>query len=242
MGGHAARQKGCWAETFGWAALRRGAGLISALTLLGALAACGSTTPTKTAQTTTTIPSAAQLKVKLLAVSDVGAGWRVGEAINPQDLASVGQSVPCSNVALDPTVAKRLTAVTGIQFDPTDRSSRNLIELVITGQPRQLDADLQALSRAFDSCSAHAATATSTTKLTVKKLAIPNLGDQRGAYVVTEAEESSGAWYSRGATVRIGTVAVVVGLVEVLYHHATPQISDATFVKILETAVAKLTG
>ncbi len=174
-------------------------------------------------------------------MSDIEAGWQGGQAITPEDLSSVGQSIPCSELTLDPAVAKRLTAVTGIQFEPTDHSRKHLIELVITGQPKQLADDLQTLFGAMDSCSTKTATTTGTAKLTVKEFAIPSLGDQQAAYVMTDTADSAGAFYVRNAIVRFGSVAVALGLLEVVpTAQATPQISDATFVKILKTAADRL--
>lgn len=208
-----------------------------------ALVACGSGTTRQTVAPSTTIPSTAQLEARLLDVGDVGAGWKVGPAINPQDLSSVSQSIPCSDVTIDPSVAKRLTAVTGIQFEPRDGSSRQMIELVITGESKQLDSDLQALIGAMDSCSAKTATTSATSKLTVQKFAIPKLGDQQAAYVMTDSADSAGAFYVRSAIIRVGSIAVAFGLTEVVATpQDKPQISDDTFVKILKTAVDKLSG
>lgn len=142
----------------------------------------------------------------------------------------------------DPALASRLTAVTGIQFEPTDHSYKHLIELVVTGDPAQLGADLQKFISAMDSCAAKTATSTATSKLTVKQMAIPQLGDQRVAYL-TITPVNGAAFYGRGAMVRFRSVAVVVGLTEGLYSpRGTPQISDSTFVSIVKTAYDKLAG
>lgn len=220
---------------------------ILALAFSVLLAACGSgggggkTTPTPAsgAKTTTppssasTTPSAAQLEKGLLVVGDLGTGWKIGEPINPGDLASVGQAVPC----LDPAVAKRLTAVTGIQFEPTDRSYKHMIELVTIGDPAQLNSDLQALVGAVDSCGASAA-ATGTEKATVTRFDLPPLGDQRAGFIT----RTQAGWYGRGAYVRVGPIAITFGLTEILGPQAKPQVSDQTFLHLLQTAVRKLSA
>lgn len=220
--------------------------LVLAFTVV--LAACGSgktggkaTTPPVTAVTT---PSTAQLQARLLTVSDVGSSWNVGPAINSEDLSSVTQSIPCPDAAINPTIAKRLTAVTGIQFEPADRSYKHMIELAITGDPARLDSDLQTLFGALDACATTTSTATGTTKLTVKRLSIPDLGDQRAAFVMTGLDESAGSsatWYVRNAAVRVGPVAIMLGLTEILATpQDKPQISDESFVQLVQTAVGKL--
>lgn len=228
--------------------MRLRVGLVAgALTLSMALVACGSGTssktgaptttaaptttgaPTTTAAPTTTVPTAAQLQARLLGAGDVGAGWQVGGSINPEDLSSIGHANPCGNDKIDPAVAKRLTAVTGVQFEPTDHSYKHFIELVLTGDPAQLGSDLHALMAALDSCPA------------VKDLSIPKLGDQQAAYVITDAESANAVWHVRNAVVRVGPVAVAVGMTEILPSaQARPQISDDTFVKVLRTAVDKV--
>lgn len=231
--------------------MQRAVGLVVALGLSAALVSCGSATTSRSApapQTTSSTLSRTQLQTRLLTVGDVGSAWQkgqdqVGEAITPEDLASVGTSIPCSDVAMDPALAKRLTAVTGVQFQPADHSPKHLIELVITGQPGQLDSDLRALVGIMDTCAARTATTTGTSNLTLKKLALPTLGEQQAAYVMTDSVDSSGVFYVRNAIVRRGSVAVVLGLMEGLATvQDKPQISDATFVAMLRTAVDKVHG
>lgn len=209
------------------------------------LAACSSNgTGGKTSTTTTATLSAAQLQPKLLTLADVGSAWKAGEAINTEDLSSVAQSLPCGDSALEPTVAKRLTAVTGVQFEPADRSYKHLIELVITGRPEQLHGDLQALFATMEMCPTTASSPSASTP-TVTKLTIPALGDQRAAYVLIGAESAGSptTWYVRDAAVRVGSVAITFGLTEILSSpQDKPQISDATFVQLLQTAVGKVSG
>ena len=224
-------------------------GLVASSGLVLLLVACGSgtnnqTTPSTNIPSTSTM-STAQIQQRLLTAADVGAAWRVGQSITPEDLSSLSTSVPCPGPTVSPAVAQRLTAVTGVQFEPTDQSYKHLIELVLSGEPKQLDSDLQALFEAMDSCSALASTATGATKLTIQKLAVPKLGDQQAAYVMTDTEspDSTATWYVRNAVVRVGSTGVAVGLAEILATpQDKPQISDETFGKILESAVGKLRG
>lgn len=191
-------------------------------------------------RTSTTAVPASKLGAMLLEARDVGAGWQVGSDVNDADFSDATK-MPCADVTMDPTIAKRLTPVTGIQFEPTDRSYRHIIEFAVTGDAARLDADLRALFAAMESCS----TVTSTTPgtLTVERLTIPELGDQRAAYTLTgtESPDATMTWYVRNADVRVGPVAIELGLTEILSTpEEAPHVSDGDFVKLLETAVAKL--
>jgi len=230
--------------------MRSRVSLIAVLGIVVVIGACGdngttgkATRPTPSSSVTT-IPSA-QLDKMLLDVGDVGAGWQVGPPLNPEDLSGFTQ-IPCPDSVVNPTIAKRLTPATGIQFEPTDHSRKHMIEFLVTGDAQRLDRDLQALSGALEACSM----ATSTTAGTggtvkVEKLPIPELGDQRDAYViaVTASPDSQATWYVRSAVVRVGSVATSLGLTEILpTPQDQPHISDEEFVKILKKAVAKLGG
>jgi hypothetical protein len=213
--------------------------LILAFTVV--LAACSSG---GTGGAATTPPSPSEVQARLVAASDLGSDWKLGEDINATDLSSVRHSIPCPDVQVDPAIAKRLTAVTGIQFDPAKHAYKHLIELAITGDPEQLHSDVQSLVAAMDSCATTAA-ATPAMRLTVKRLAIPQLGDQRAAYVMIarESAHSTTAWYIRNAMVRVGPVAIAFGLMEIVgTPKDKPTISDETFVHLLQTAVAKLSA
>jgi hypothetical protein len=230
--------------------MRARASFIAVLGLVVALGACGdngttgkATRPTPSAPVTTL--SSAQLDKMLLDVGDVGAGWQVGPPLNPQDLSDFGQ-IPCPDSAVNPTITERLTPATGVQFEPTDHSRKHMIEFLVTGNAQRLDRDLQALSGAMEACSmATSTTAGTAGTVKVEKLTLPELGDQRDAYViaVTGSPDSQATWYVRSAVVRVGSVATSLGLTEILpTPQDQPHISDKEFVKILETAVAKLGG
>ena len=63
------------------------------------------------------------------------------------------------------------------------------------------------------------------------------------AAVLIGVESPEATWYVRSATVRVGSVAMTLGLTEILpTPQATPQITDAEFVHLVETAAAKLSG
>jgi hypothetical protein len=221
--------------------VRGRATVIAILGLVVALVACGD--DGTTSQPTTTL-SMAELQAKLLDVGGVGAGWQLGHAVNDADLSDATQ-IPCEGVTLDPAVTQRLTPVTGIQFEPTDRSYKHLIEFALTGDPKQLESDLQTYFATLEKCSTVTTTTPAAPALTINKLTVPKLGDQRAAYVITgkESPGSDTTWYGRSAAVRVGSIAIELGLTEIL--SATqdkPQISDDAFVKILQTAVAKLSS
>jgi hypothetical protein len=69
------------------------------------------------------------------------------------------------------------------------------------------------------------------------------LGDQRAAYVLTGVESPDATWNVRSAEVRVGSVVTEVSLTEILSApEDEPTVTDAEFVQLLETAVAKLSG
>lgn len=221
--------------------------LVALLGLVGALVGCSDdeatrdTTPATTVSVETTVAlSPEQLDAMLLDASDVGAAWQLGPAVTDADLADATQ-IPCPDTALDPGVTDRLTPVTGVQFEPVDHSSKHLIEFAVTGRPEQLDGDLQVLFDAMAACAATTPTTIGTGSLAVEPLTIPELGDQRAAYTLIGVESPDATWYIRNAEVRVGAIAVEVGLTEILQTpDDEPSIGDAEFVRLVQTAVAKL--
>lgn len=220
--------------------------LLAVLGLVVVVIACGdngqtrATAPTSAASVTTTTMSTVHLGAMLLDASDVGAGWQVGSDVNEADFADAARS-PCG-AAMDPSLTQRLTPVAGVQFEPTDRSYKHLIEFAVTGDPTQLDSDLQAFWNAVESCPTSTSQAGT---LTVETFAIPALGDQRIAFTLTgrESTDTTATWHGRSAAVRVGPTAIELGLTEILSApQETPSISDAEFVKLLQAAVAKLAG
>lgn len=206
---------------------------------------CGSdeTTSTTEAQTTTTM-SIAALHDMLLTVDDLGTGWVTGEPINAADLTDSVQ-VPCPDQGINPTIAARLRAQSAVQFDGAGASYSHLIEFIVSGEPTQLAADLDVWFEGFDACMTSTTSAGSDpTLLSIEQLALPTLGDQRGGYVLDGRESSSDTvvWHGHTAIVRVGGVAITVGLIEILDSaSAQPTIDDAAFVTMVEAAVANLT-
>ena len=222
--------------------------LLATFCLVGALAGCNGdddatqdTTPATNGSVETTIPSSSDgIGAMLLDADDVGAAWQLGPAVTDADLIDAVQ-IPCPDMGINPTIADRLTPVTGIQFEPVDRSSKHLIEFAVTGDPARLAADLQVMSDAMEACSATTPTTTATGSLTVEPLTVPELGDQRAGYVLVGVESSDATWYVRSADVRVGAIAIHVGLTEILQTpDDEPSISDAEFVQLVQTAAAKL--
>lgn len=194
------------------------------------------TTPTATA----TVP-ASDLETMLLDVADVGPGWELGNAVNDQDFADVVQ-LPCPDTGVNPTILERLTGESGIQFSPTDRSYRHIIETLVTGEPQRLTTDLEVLFDAVQPCPPSESSPGTPTP-TYAQLDLPLLGDQRLAAVFIGAESKQATWHVRTAWVRVGSVAMTLRLTEILATpDDTPQVADAEFVQLAETAAAKLTG
>ena len=234
------------------------ASLIAVLGLVGALFACGgdgksvnTTNPTSSVPasatsnsvtTTDTTMSTAQLDSMLLDVGDVGGGWQLGPEVADADFSDSTQ-LPCNDMALNPTIIERLTPVTGIQFEPTDRSYKHIVEFLVTGEPQRLALDLQFYFEGMEACAATTPTTIDAGTLTVEPFTIPMLGDQRAAYVLTGVESPDATWYVRSAEVRVGSIATEVALTEILSTPENePTVTDAEFVQLLETAVAKLSG
>lgn len=203
--------------------------MVIVVALAGLLMACGDD------GTTTVAPHS-----PLLDLADTGPGWRLGPDVNDADFADSTQ-LPCDDMALNPTINARLTPVAGIQFEPTDGSSRHLIEFLITGDTQRLEADLQAYFEAMNDCAAATPVTTGAGTLTVKAFGIPPLGDQRAAYAMTAVLSPEATWHVRTATVRVGSLAARVALTEILTEPDTqPTIADDDFVRLVEVAVAEL--
>lgn len=214
--------------------------MVVATLLLG----CGDDTTSVSSTTSTEITTTTTVTdgpdERLLGLGDVGSGWQMGPGVNDADFRDSTQ-LPCDDMALNPIIAARLTPVTGIQFEPTDGSSKHLIEFLITGDEPRLAADLQAYLEAMGACEAATPATTGAGTLTVTTLTLAPLGDQRGAFVLTADVSPDATWHVRTATVRVGPVATRVALTEILpTADAPPAVSDADFVQLVEAAVARL--
>lgn len=205
-----------------------------------ALAACGGG-GTSSSGPTETVP-AATLQTKMLTVADVGAAWKLGHEVTELDFGDATKS-PCEDAGLNPTIAARLTPVAGVQFEPVDGSYRHLIEFAVTGEVARLTTDVQLFAEGYELCNGKPADG-GTAGVTITKLTIPKLGDQRYAYTVFAklSPDEPTVWYGRSVLVRVGTVMVTVGLTEILDSPAAkPTVTDAALVTIVEKAVAHLT-
>lgn len=215
--------------------------------LAGATVACGddgasldTTIPGTAVPVDTTLPG--EPSGPLLTTLDVGREWQVGPEVNDADFGD-STRLPCDDVALNPTIARRLTPVAGIQFEPVDRSSKHLIEFLLTGEAPRLDADLQAWTDAMESCATTTPATTSAGTLTVEAFTLPPLGDQRTGFVLTADLSPGVTWHVRTAAVRVGSMASRVALTEILSTPDSPvTVSDADFVDLVETAAAKLSA
>lgn len=230
--------------------MHRRLAIITAVTVTLGAAACGgddstgSTTAAPVTALAATTVSPADLDAMLLTATDVGEDWTEGHTIGPEDLSSFAQ-LPCPDSALNPLIVDRLTAVTGVQFDPVDRSSQHVLELLVTGEPARLSTDLELLAEAaLAPCAVDGSTSAGAGGVTVEPMSIPALGDQRMAYTARASESTTGpTWYVRIAVVRVGSVALQLGLTEILAtSHGDAHVSDGEFARLLETAVGELSG
>lgn len=229
---------------------------MAALALSAMVVGCGdsdsdSTTVPSTSIDVSTTPSSSvvatsmpddELEALLLDVGDVGTGWKVGSPINLMDLTMSAEL--CADVVLDRELAQRLNGDVGIQFEPADGSYRHLMEQLNVEEPGRLSLDLQAFFDAAAECVAAAPTTPGTSVPTMEVFALPALGDQRQgfAYMALESTEAP-VWFVRMAIVRVGQIAVMLGLTEILdTPDQTPTTSDAEFVALVERAVDRVLG
>ncbi|MGE0731826.1 MAG: hypothetical protein AB7O92_25740 [Acidimicrobiia bacterium] len=210
---------------------------------LAAVLACGGSGNGGTTSTTAdTTALAAKLEADLLTVADVGPLWQLGHAVNDADFTDAMQ-LPCADAALNPSIAARLLPTAGVQFEPVDHSNMHLMELARTGPAARLATDLDLLREAIEACTGRHTAGTDAGTVDVAALAIPELGDQRFAMLLTgtQAADAGVTWYVRVATVRVGTVAIDIRLTEILDTPSDgPQITDAAFVGIVEQATSRI--
>lgn len=215
--------------------MRTRIGFFGVFALAAVMVACGDDEGSSTA---TTAPTTA--KVVLLTVGDVGSVWKVSNAVNDADYADAFQ-VPCADTALNPTIRTRLTPTSGVQFEPVDHGSQHLIEMIVTGEAARLDADLAIYIEALQSCTANP----SADLLSYEQMMVLDMGDQSATFEATAYESGSSGpvWYIRSSIVRVGGVALTLGLSEVLDNKdLEPAISDDEYVRILEAAVTGLSS
>lgn len=219
--------------------------LVAILGLAGVLAGCGDDGPGSVAPTeptttpTSTAPSSGEdLESLLLVADDLGAGWELGQPVNEFDFTDSTQ-IPCDAMGINPVIAQRLTPTTGVQFTPADDSMQFVAEFAVAGQADRLEADLYFFTEGMDACAASTASGDQA-GLSVERLPLPAVGDQSMAFTTIGGEPSGPTWHVRSARVRVGAIVITLDVTEIGADPTQPTMSDAEFVELLETAVAKV--
>jgi hypothetical protein len=201
---------------------------------------------TSTTAAPTTTVSLADLRERLLTAGEVGAGWKPETEITAADLGGIGE-LPCSGVpdlAINPTIAARLVAATGIIMSPTDGTPRGIKEILVTGEPDRLSRDLDAVIGATtDNCIGKDLVTKDHEKVRMEVVALDGIGDQRSAVTVTVGEppDYQSTWRGYQAVVRVGPVAMMISTFQVMgTPDAKPVMDEAGFVALVKQAVAKL--
>lgn len=181
------------------------------------------------------------IETKLLTAEEVGSTWKLGPEVNEMDLTMNVEI--CPGVVLDAGRAKRLSGRVGVQFEPSDKSSRHLMEQFLIGDPAKLNSDLRVYFDTLTVCPVDPAGAEGT-YLSLQPLDVPVLGDQSLGVAIKAQESASGpVWFVRQAVVRVGGTAVALGLTEILPSAtAQPNISDNGFYAIVTKAFNKLSA
>ena len=176
----------------------------------------------------------------------MGSGWKPETEITAADLGGIGE-LPCSGVpdlAINPTIAARLVAATGIILSPTDGTPRGIKEILVTGEPDRLARDLEAvIGAATDNCIGKDLVTKDNEKIRMEVLALDGFGDQRSAITVMVGEppDYQSTWRGYQAIVRVGSVAIMISAFEVMgTPDAKPVMDAAGFVRLVEQAVSKL--
>lgn len=217
--------------------------------LAAGLSACGS--DGSTATTTTAAPSTtavSELKAKLLTVDElvgVDGEWTVMTDMTPDDMGSLGES-PCPDGALADDIVERLRPTDAVIFEPSDSSMRGVQELILSGDPAQLESDLAAVFGSSETCVGEQYEVPGTgEKVQYDLVDVAELGDQRIVARITafEPPDFTTTWRGHMAVVRVGGVAIMLNEFEILDSPDTEAaMSDDEFVTLLEAAVAKLAG
>ena len=216
------------------------AALAISVPLLLMVAGCGNddeTSPTTSAEATSTTSETGMLEELLMTLADIGANWRLGNTVGGADFDDANQ-VPCDDTALNPTIRERLRPIIGRQFEPDDGSYRHLMTTITLGDPGRLALDVGFLIDAIRACPAMATFEGSS--VSIEQMEIPDFGEQRAAFKITASTDEP-VWLVRTAVVRVDRRYLSVSLTEILDSSQTePMISDATFIEIVEKAVERL--
>lgn len=225
----------------------------TAVVLVAVVTACGSdksapaTTPATTSAASTTVPGP-DLTPLLLTVDDLvglDGEWTVMTDMSPDDLGSLASS-PCPDTTLDPELVERLRPTAGVIFEPADGSMQGVQELILSGDPARLEADLEAVIGSVESCVGEQYEVPDTgEKVQYDLIDVGDLGDQRAVATVTafEPPDFMTTWRGHTAIVRVGDTAIMVNQFQILDSpDLEPSMTDEEFVTLLQAAVAKLAG
>lgn len=215
----------------------------------------GTTVPVETTGPSSTVPVTTagpgdELQAMLLTVSDLGTSWKLGSPINEADLSDLANQIaePCPGTAMNPTIAARLAPHHAVQFEASDGGPLMIMATIVAGEGGKLTGDVAAYIGSVQGCiDAGPITPEPTDGLAgtivYTAIALPELGDQRFAWLATSPEPAEGTWYGRNAVVQVGDVAISVGLLEVISStDGTPTVSDAEFIDMVKTATERLSA
>jgi hypothetical protein len=204
-----------------------------------------STSSSSTGSSSTSGPSSTasvvDLDAMLLTAAEGPEGWVVMGDMSPEDLGSLGDPI-CPDTAINPTIIARLKATSAVILEPADGSLKGMQELLVTGEPDRLAADLDIVFDTVEVCGEEFTTVDGE-KVQYVPFDIPDLGDQRNATTLKafEPPDFQTTWLGHSAVVRVGSVALMLNQFEIVDTPDTePSMSDAEFMEILERAVAKL--
>ncbi len=238
--------------------MKRISTLLAAVTLGVATTGCSSdlqvAPPSSTSQptpatapepSTTSTPATAgedELSALLLDAADFGPAWVPETDVGVADFTSLGE-LPCPDTAINPTIVARLMPTEAAIFTNPDAAIiEGAQELLLTGDPARLAADLDILFEGAQMCLGAEWVDDDGERVLYEPFDVPAVGDQRlaGRLTVTEPDGAT-TWRGWSAIVRVGTVAMMLNVFEILpTPDAVPTISDEAFVTLLQTAVDRL--
>lgn len=207
-------------------------------TTVASSAAPATTEPAPTEPATTSV-----LAPLLLTVDDLGPGWEVDPDVNPADFTSIGD-LRCTDSALNPTIVERLVPTDVVILNGTDPAVfEGVQELMLSGDPARLAADLDILFEAATACLGSERVNEDGERVRYDPFEIPDLGDQRlaGELTVGEPPDYQTTWRGHTAIVRVGAIALMVNQFEILSTpEAIPSMTGDDFIALLELAVDRV--